>query len=144
VVFVILIVIAKTSLGYYRARQVTYTATPTPGPTLEFGQLPALKLPKTSSRTTNFRIETTDGRIPKMPNLEKVFFVPPRPAYRFFTKERALSFGKKFGFTGEPRIFSEEKYQWIDPELPQRTFTLDIFTNNFILEYKPATGSANT
>lgn len=142
VVFVILIIIFKVSLGYYQDYRAQQAVTPVPLPTLAFGKLPALKLPKTTSKTTNFRLETTDGRIPPMPELEKVFFIPPRPAYKFFTKERALAFGKKFGFDSEPIILSGEEYQWIDPDLPQRTFTLNIFTNNFTLNYNLATGSA--
>lgn len=140
--FIVVIIVAKISLNYYRAQQAKKITPPEPMPTVSFGKLPALKLPTKTRKTTNFRIETTDGRIPEMPKMGTIYFIPPRPAYTFFTKERALAFARRFGFTEEPIVLSGEEYQWIDPKLPTRTFTLNIFTNNFTLDYKFATDSA--
>lgn len=136
VFLLIFVFVAKLSLNYYQAHQASQIPPPTPTPAPAFGKLPALKLPAKDSQVVNFRIETVNGKIPEMATIEKVYFIPPRPAYTFFTKERALSFGRKFGFTNEPVVLSGEEYRWTDPELLDRTFSLNIFTNNFTLDYK--------
>lgn len=142
VFLIFLLIVFKISLNYYRTYQASKIPPPEPTPQPVFGKLPALKLPTHPRRTTNFRIETLAGKIPEMPKMGTVYFVPPRPAFTFFTKERAFSFAKKFGFTDKPIVLSGEEYQWTDPQLPGRTFVLNIFTNNFTLEYNFATDSA--
>lgn len=142
VFLLIFVFIAKLSLNYYRDYQASQVPPPTPAPAPAFGKLPTLKLPARDNKVVNFRIETVNGKIPEMPTIEKVYFIPPRPAYTFFTKERALSFGRKFGFTNEPVVLSGEEYHWTDPELLDLTFTLNIFTNNFISDYKFANDPA--
>lgn len=137
-----LFVVGKTVLNYYKAYQLAHRP-PTPPPyTLAFGRLPKVKLPPDNRKTTRYTIGTLDGKIPSFPPIGTVYFIPPHPGFTFFTKERAYNFAKKFGFQGEPTIVSSEEYQWTDPELPGRIFTLNIFTNNFVLEYNFATDSA--
>ena len=139
---IVLLVFFKLSLNYYRAYQARKIPPTEPTPTVAFGKLPALRLPVKTRRTTNFTVGTLDGRIPRMPKMGTIFFIPPRPGFTFFTKERALSFARKFGFLQEPIVLSGEEYKWTDAELPQRTFTLNIFTNNFTLDCNFATDSA--
>ena len=142
VFFILLIIFGKISLNYYKAYKIKHTP-PTPPPyTVAFGKLPKIRLPSDKRRISKYTIGTLDGKIPSFSPIGTIYFIPPRPGFTFFTKERAYAFAKKFGFTGEPKVISSEEYQWTDPDLPGRTFTLNIFTNNFLLEYNFATDSA--
>lgn len=141
--FFIVVIIFKLSLGFYRSYQESRRPPPPPTPAPLFGKLPKLILPTPEPeirRPTTYAIETLTGTIPEGPPIGTVYFMPPRPGYTFFTSERAKDFARKFGFREEPVRTSGEEFFWEDPELPGRTFRMNIFTYNFEMKY--ATNSA--
>lgn len=109
-------------------------------PTVAFGKLPKIifkegadDLPKLT-----FKLETVDGNLPKLTNIEKVYFIP-LPSSNLLDFERANQKAKKMGFTREPQAVSEILYRWSTEATPSTTLEININLNNFRLGYDFAT-----
>ncbi len=108
---------------------------PPPPPTVAFGKLPKLKFPENKNNLKlNFKLETIQGGLPKLPNVGKVYFIP-KEGPNLLALDRASQMAKKLGFKSQPEAISEKVYRWKTENIPSTTIDIDINTQNFHLYY---------
>src|SRR4030042_5423072 len=83
-----------------------------PPPPVSFGKLPVIKFPENSDLgiKVNYRLETIQGGLPKLPEIAKVFFIP-KEGPNLLALQRATQEATKLGFSSEPQQISETAYR---------------------------------
>lgn len=113
---------------------------PPPPPKVEFGQLPALVLPKDNNIPgLSYSLETPTGELPKTPTIAKVYFMPQTTA-SFLALEEARQTAGSLGFSGSVTSLSETIYRFEHKELPaniEMNIANRTFSVNFDLSRLP-------
>ncbi len=132
----ITIIFLRFSLKLFNSVWQKLNPPPPPPPTVIFGKLPVIKFPENSNSELelNYRLETIQGGLPKLPEIAKVFFIP-KEGPNLLALQRAIQEAKKLGFTTEPQQINEAIYRWDNGETPSTTLKIDINTGNFQLRY---------
>jgi len=110
---------------------------PPPPPTVAFGKLPKLVFPEQnlpSGLKLNFKLETIQGGLPKLPTIGKVYFMP-KGEPNLLALDRANQKAQKMGFPSQPEKITETVYRWTDQKIPPTTLEMDINSGNFHFRY---------
>ncbi len=104
-----------------------------------FGDLPPLSFPKNtaSSSTYTYSLDTVTGGFPDIPNVLKVYFIPPGTV-TLLSNQKAKELAEKFGFQSDPEILSDTKHRFLN----QDGSILDIDTTTLNFSLQAATDSA--
>lgn len=105
---------------------------PEPPPTVAFGKL-NFEFPKSQNvGSLTYSIDTITGSLPSFPKQVKVHKIEEKES-DLLSLARANEKVSAAGFKGEPISLSESIYQWKNPTPPEKTLTMNIFSNNFNL-----------
>lgn len=108
---------------------------PPPPPTVVFGKLPKFKFPERKGLPPlSFRLETIEGKLPSLPNVGKVYFMPQKES-SLLALDRAKEKAKSMGFATQPEAVSGVLYRWRTEKEPTTTLEMNINTDNFYLRY---------
>lgn len=146
ITFVALIFLGIVSAVGYRIWYNYYQSTLPPveeKPDLKFGILPKVIFPQSivSSSNYSYSIDTETGKLPQMPKLIKVYFIPRANIVSLLAPEESQKLAVKFGFTGTREILNPTTYKYTDSS--GNPFIIDLITGNFNYHKKTATSSAN-
>jgi hypothetical protein len=140
--FISLVAFVILKIGYmiFSSAWTASHPPPPPPPTVSFGTLPIIDfiqfkpVPIASSSALTYTVETVEGKTVKLPTAVKVYFSPQIPS-NVLALDRAKERAVKLGFTLDPFKLTPEIYSWTDPNNQWRTFTMNIYTGNFVLSY---------
>lgn len=104
---------------------------PPPKPTVSFGKIPQLAFPESQSAGLTFKLETIEGKLPKLTNIAKVYLMP-KETPTFLTLDKAKEKAAALGFRGQPEVISQNLYRWRNNST---TMEMDIYTGNFKLRF---------
>ncbi|MFI5241068.1 MAG: hypothetical protein ACHQUA_01405 [Microgenomates group bacterium] len=122
-------IVLDISIRLYR----TVFPPPPPAPTVKFGRIPKLDFPENPKVNITYTLETPEGELPKLPNQEKVYFMPkinPNLLSLDVAKQKA----KELGFDSDPQQVSDTVYKFTDKTFPS-TLEINIVTGTFSISY---------
>ncbi len=106
--------------------------TPPPPPQASFGKLPPISFPNQSKRNITYSIDTISGVLPNFSDRAKVYRINiAKPT--FLALDEASEKVAKVGFASIGTLITEDVYQWVDQNIPQRRITMNIFSQDFTL-----------
>jgi len=107
---------------------------PPPGPTVAFGQIPAITFPQSQTQNQyQFQLQTIEGVLPKMPAQAKVYFVFT-VGPKFFDEEKTREKARLLGFPDEITRDPYYRYTFKNPQT-NATLKLDMLNENFEVRY---------
>lgn len=107
---------------------------PPPPPTVAYGSLPQLAFPPADKDYQPvLRLETIDGKLPKLPPIGNVYVVNVNKS-RLLELDRVKARVKSLGFTAEPQEVDEQTYKFVHPVIPA-TLTVDVIYNSYQYRY---------
>ena len=136
------IMIALTILLGYKIVVKLFRAPPPPPakvkPNPAYGKLPYPKFEEVADIKDSGASYVLDliasPTLPLMPEFVPVFKNIPKTS-SLFGPDRARQIAKNYFFEEEPNVMSDILYSWRDPDLP-RSFSIDMVTQNFYLDYE--------
>lgn len=130
----IALIIGRVGLNIGTAIYKVWFPKPPEPPSVGFGVLPEMQLPsQTAATNLNLKIETADGRLPTLPRLVKVYFMP-KPASSLLSLDVSRSKAGALGFSSFGQQVSEVVYTFPNPKSPSQ-LTMNIVTGNFSISY---------
>lgn len=105
---------------------------PEPPPTVSFGKISFEFPPSSTSNPPDYSLDTVTGGLPSFSKNIKVHRIEEKES-DLLSLARAAEKVSSLGFVEEPFQLSESVYQWENEKTPQRTLTMNIFSNNFNL-----------
>lgn len=129
-----LLLISRVALGIITNYFRQVHPPPPPPPTVAYGRLPTLSFPKKENLPAlNFKLETIDGTLPKLPDTAKVYFLY-QPTANLLALDRAKELANKVGFQNEPVKISDRVYRFTGQD-PTSSLEMDIISQKFKLSY---------
>lgn len=108
--------------------------TPAPKPTVSFGKLPEIALPKNEQvYNLTYTINTLTGKLPNLPDRTTIYKMQQQKA-DLLAFQRAKDKADSIGFLSNPTTISEGVYQWADTDTLERKFTLNTLALEFTLD----------
>lgn len=141
VLFIVLTIIARMTLGYGLELYRAVAPKPTPRPTARFGPLPALPFPKPNQDlpALTINVETPTGKLPVLQSQAKIYYMPPYST-NLASFDSSVEKAAKLGFSGEPLKISESLYRFTAKDLPS-TLEINIVTGAFSISFNLAANS---
>ncbi len=107
---------------------------PPPGPTVAFGQIPAITFPQSQAQEQyQFQLQTIEGVLPSMPTQAKVYFVFT-VGPKFFDEEKTREKARLLGFPNEVARDPYYRYTFKNPQT-NAILKLDMLNENFEVRY---------
>ena len=107
---------------------------PPPAPTVRYGKLPKLVFPEADPNyKPQYRLETIEGALPKLPNAARVYFVTINKS-RILELEKIKPKARALGFDQEPVKVDDQTYKFIGTNRPAE-LTVDIIYNSYAYKY---------
>ena len=111
-----------------------YFPEPPPPPTVSFGKLPKIPFPQKETPTNLvFTLETVDGKLPKLPNQQAVYFMP-KPISTIKSLDTAKQKATGLGFNPNGTELVETVYLFKHNSSPA-SLNLNIVTGIFSISY---------
>lgn len=104
---------------------------PAPPPTMDFGKIPAIELPKEAGRPT-LQLELPTGVMPEFPDRMRVYEAPTKRS-GFLDPDRAIETARSLGFIFRPDQPTETKYVWNNQDALVSKLEMDIVSGHFVL-----------
>lgn len=119
----------RTAWGIYR----TFIP-PTPaGPTVSFGKLSPVSLPKTKIQNYKYTLQTPTGELPNF-SPSAVVYLMPQFQSSFLGVDEATNIARDLGFTGKLEKVSATVYRFEHAEVP-KTLDINIVNKTFSISY---------
>ncbi len=131
-----LVVVLLTPMFWRLAKQAYFKLwpPPPPPPTVAYGTLPQLNFPvSVDAYQPVMRLETIDGKLPKMATQGKVYVVNINKS-RLLELERVKVKVKSLGFINEPQQVDEQTFKFIHPVIPA-ALTVNVIYNTYKFNY---------
>lgn len=110
--------------------KIFFPKPPTP-PTVAFGKLPRVSLPKNVvANKLTYTIDTVSGNLGYFPDIVKVYAIIPKEP-NLLNLETTRSRARKINFTEEEKIISDTVYSWKDSSILNRKITFNIVSSDF-------------
>ncbi len=107
---------------------------PPPAPTVRYGKLPKLVFSEADPNyKPQYRLETIEGALPKLPNAARVYFVTINKS-RILELEKIKPKARVLGFDQEPVKVDDQTYKFISSNLPAE-LTVNIIYNSYAYKY---------
>ncbi|MFH0937129.1 MAG: hypothetical protein V1808_02465 [Candidatus Daviesbacteria bacterium] len=138
ITFIILIILSILGAVGYNIWHQYYLSTLPPVeelPEMKFGDLPKVNFPPSNVSSSNFSysLDTTTGKLPQIPKMIKVYFIP-KAGITLLAPEKAGKIAESLGFALGPNIISTSEYQFNDESGGQ--MSIDLTTGNFHFQRK--------
>lgn len=129
--FLLLRAIVLAGISYWKIKHPP----PPPPPNFCFGKIPKIQFPQKDPNPPFYpRLETIDYRLPNLPNIAKVYFIPQKVS-TLYTWERAQNWAKQLGFLEEPEKPDNFTFIFKNKNFPQTTLKMNVLDGNFTLTY---------
>lgn len=128
--YMVLSVVIRVSVAYYR-----YLNPPAPAPpTMGFNLLPPIDFPEEFSQDfpEELVISIPREKLSNFPNRATVYFYP-KQSPSLLADERVRGIANKLNFTGEPEIMDVNSYRWYKYQPIDYVFEIDLVSYNFFL-----------
>lgn len=104
---------------------------PPPPPTVAFGKLPRVSLPKSViARKLTYTLDTVSGNLGSFPDRVKVYAIISKEP-NLLNLEMTRARAQKINFTTDEKIISDTVYSWRDSSILNRKITFNIVSSDF-------------
>lgn len=134
-ILLVAIFILKTAWGVGQDIWRRINPPPPPPPTVAFGKLPKLKFPEKETPELTYRLETIQGALPTLSDIDRVYFMPQSPP-NLLALDRAKEKARQMGFSGQSENIGGTNYRWTTSTTPPTTLEMEINSGNFYLRYQ--------
>ncbi len=136
--FLIFIMVARVGLGLGKNIKNSFFPPPPPPPTVGFSRLPALPFPEPLEPlpTMEFKLETSTGSLPKLPESMQVFYMP-KATPTLDSVDIAKRKAKALGFNTDQTEVSQTLFRFNHPKVPS-SLDINVVTQTFSISYNLA------
>lgn len=132
--FAVFVIIVPFIWKGVKKAYLTIFPPPPPPPTVRYGKLPKIILPESGQpNNLTYKLETVDGKLPKLASLGKVYFVEVNKS-RLLELDRIKAKARTLGFTDPEKQIDDQNYEFVHPTLPA-TLKVNVIYDQYKYKY---------